>query len=162
MWPKIIMDIENIWQIAIAVAVFLIVLILGIWAIRRVGSAVSGRRGSRLAVSEVQSIDKNRHLVLVRCDDEEHLLLVGGSQDLVVKTNVTGNDLEYIDQPVEYEARPASVEPTFSPAQPAPETSQSRYDPGTSQDSFPAPESSSRDGGIDTPRTTESPLRGER
>ena len=99
-------DLENIWQIALGAAIFAIVLIAGIWALRRAGSAVRGKRGSRLAIAETRAVDKNRHLVLVQCDDEEHLLLIGGAQDVVVKTNV-GQDF--------YESE--NVEPKFAPIQ---------------------------------------------
>jgi len=50
----------------------------------------TGNRGRppRLAVLDVASIDRRRKLVLVRRDNLEHLLLVGGSSDLVVETSI--------------------------------------------------------------------------
>ncbi len=45
-------------------------------------------RGARLGISEVHEIDKNRRLVLVRRDDVEHLLVIGGDHDLVVEQNI--------------------------------------------------------------------------
>ncbi|MBB4076182.1 flagellar biogenesis protein FliO [Bartonella fuyuanensis] len=44
---------------------------------------------SRLAVCETISIDRIRHLVLVRCDNKEHLLLIGGLTDVVVESDIT-------------------------------------------------------------------------
>ena len=92
-----------------------------IWLLKRAGGAISARRGDRLAVLETRSIDKIRHLVLIQCDEEEHLLLVGGPQDLVVKTNVGQDVYETVEyQPPAYEAPAAQVEPTFDlPPQPA-------------------------------------------
>lgn len=42
----------------------------------------------RLAVTEAIAIDARRRLVLVRRDDVEHLILLSGSDDLVVETNI--------------------------------------------------------------------------
>jgi flagellar protein FliO/FliZ len=51
----------------------------------------SGARGRhpRLAVIEDASVDGRRRLVLVRRDNVEHLLLIGGSTDIVVEPNIS-------------------------------------------------------------------------
>jgi len=107
-------QLENVWQYAAAAAGFVIVLILLIWLLRRAGSAVRTRRGDRLAILETRSIDKIRHLVLVQCDEEEHLLLIGGPTDVLVKANV-GADIyeaaEYQSQP--YDVADVPNEPAF-------------------------------------------------
>lgn len=67
-------------------------LILGVlWALRRFGvGGMVARPGSRrrLAVVEVMTVDNRRRLVLVRRDGCEHLLLIGGAQDLVVERGI--------------------------------------------------------------------------
>lgn len=68
-------------------------IVLAAWVMRRFGLGVTmarqgGRRVRRLAVVEVAPIDPKRRLVLVRRDDIEHLLLVGGASDLVVETRI--------------------------------------------------------------------------
>ena len=58
------------------------------WLGRRFGTSgiiPRGRRQRRLAVLEVLPLDNRRRLVLVRRDDAEHLLLIGGTADLVVE-----------------------------------------------------------------------------
>ncbi|WP_375606630.1 MULTISPECIES: hypothetical protein [unclassified Bartonella] len=45
---------------------------------------------SRLALCEVISIDRARRLVLIRCDNKEHLLLIGGLTDMVVESDIAG------------------------------------------------------------------------
>jgi len=45
-------------------------------------------RGGRLSVVETLPLDLRRRLVLVRCDDREHLLLLGNERDVVVSTDV--------------------------------------------------------------------------
>ncbi|EJF90924.1 hypothetical protein ME1_00124 [Bartonella vinsonii subsp. arupensis OK-94-513] len=44
---------------------------------------------SRLTLCETIALDRTRRLVLVRCDDKEHLLLIGGLTDIVVESNIT-------------------------------------------------------------------------
>src|SRR6202011_1890256 len=74
---------------------FLIVLgVIGAiwWTVRRFGS---GRLGSsargrqpRLAVIDYASVDNRRRLILVRRDNVEHLLMIGGPTDIVVEPNI--------------------------------------------------------------------------
>ncbi len=73
----------------IAVLVVLGLLILVAILIRTLGSRSASRRGGRLGLSETYDIDKSRQLVLLRRDDVEHLILIGGPQDLVIETNIS-------------------------------------------------------------------------
>jgi len=75
---------------------FLIVLgLIGVtaWAVRRFGSgrlgggAARGRQ-PRLAVIDYASVDGRRRLILVRRDNVEHLLMIGGPTDVVVEPNI--------------------------------------------------------------------------
>ena len=72
--------------------VILLVLIL-FWIARKVFSGGSGlgsrNRVPRLAVLDVTGVDPKRKLVLVRRDETEHLLLIGGQNDLVVEANIS-------------------------------------------------------------------------
>lgn len=68
--------------------IVLAVLIFGWLMIRAVGGRVRAKRGSRLGISEYYEVDKSRFLVLVRRDDVEHLVLVGGSQDVVIEAGI--------------------------------------------------------------------------
>lgn len=62
------------------------------WLARRVfsGGAGIGSRSKtpRLAVLDVTSVDPKRKLVLIRRDQIEHLLLIGGQNDLVVESDI--------------------------------------------------------------------------
>src|SRR6516162_11855585 len=62
------------------------------WAVRRFGSSrldTSTRgRQPRLAVIDYASVDGRRRLILVRRDNVEHLLMVGGPSDVVVEPNI--------------------------------------------------------------------------
>ncbi len=53
----------------------------------------TGKR--RLAISEIMPLDSKRRLVLVKRDDKEHLLVLGGTTDLVVESNIEENDMSF-------------------------------------------------------------------
>ncbi|MFS2326723.1 flagellar biosynthetic protein FliO [Brucella sp. H1_1004] len=54
------------------------------------GFSTSGRTGRqpRLSVMDAAAVDGRRKLVLIRRDDVEHLLLIGGPNDVVVEQNI--------------------------------------------------------------------------
>lgn len=69
--------------------VFGLILGAGVLVKRYGGQGVLiGRKGGkrRLAVVESLALDNRRRLILIRKDGAEHLLLVGGSADLLVET----------------------------------------------------------------------------
>lgn len=70
-----------------AIAIVVLLILLGI-LFRLFGRTVRGRKGSRLGISEYYEIDKSRRLVLVRRDDMEHLVLIGGNQDVVIESDI--------------------------------------------------------------------------
>lgn len=78
---------DNLPVIIAALAVLgLLILVLLVW--RAISPRVAGRRGQRLGISEYHELDKTRRLVLVRRDDVEHLILIGGPQDVVVESGI--------------------------------------------------------------------------
>jgi flagellar protein FliO/FliZ len=63
------------------------------WAVRRFGAGRLGGAGARgrqprLAVIDYASVDSRRRLILVRRDNIEHLVLIGGPTDVVVEANI--------------------------------------------------------------------------
>jgi Meckel syndrome type 1 protein len=73
-----------IYAVAAIIALAIVALIL----VKIFGKTVRGRRGNRLSISEYYEIDKSRRLVLIRRDEVEHLLLIGGNQDVVIESSV--------------------------------------------------------------------------
>lgn len=78
------------WTIA---ALFLLLILLVLARIIRnltAGTFVAGGRNrrTRLAVMDAAAVDNQRRLVLVRRDDVEHLILIGGPTDVVVEQNI--------------------------------------------------------------------------
>jgi len=64
-----------------------------VWLIRRfagnrLGANTNRGRMPRLAVIDAAAVDGRRRLVLVRRDNIEHLLMIGGPTDIVVEANI--------------------------------------------------------------------------
>jgi hypothetical protein len=86
-------------QIVWIIASILIVLILigaVAWLVRRfsgnnLGSGGNRSRMPRLAVVDAAAVDGRRRLVLVRRDNVEHLIMIGGPTDVVVEPNINRN-----------------------------------------------------------------------
>ncbi|WP_029583699.1 flagellar biosynthetic protein FliO [Bradyrhizobium sp. URHD0069] len=58
------------------------------FATNRVGANTNRGRMPRLAVIDAAAVDGRRRLVLVRRDNVEHLLMIGGPTDMVVESNI--------------------------------------------------------------------------
>jgi hypothetical protein len=76
-----------------AAAIIALILLFVLWRIIRHfsgGTYVAGGRNrkTRLAVMDATAIDSHRRLVLVRRDDVEHLILIGGAADVVVERDI--------------------------------------------------------------------------
>jgi flagellar protein FliO/FliZ len=86
------------WSYIVGALIVLAVLVLLFLVLRSLGGRVRGGKGARLGISEYHEIDKDRRLVLVRRDDYEHLVLIGGAQDVVIETGIPiGFDRDYDD-----------------------------------------------------------------
>jgi hypothetical protein len=75
-----------------AVALGLLCLVAVLWFIRNRPSSPFIRGGKnrqpRLAVLDAAAIDTRRRLVLVRRDDVEHLIMIGGPTDVVIESRI--------------------------------------------------------------------------
>src|SRR6476619_3772778 len=80
-------------KVVLFVIVVLGLLALAFWLLRRFGGgrlgddATRGRQ-PRLAVIDQATVDSRRRLVLIRRDNVEHLLIIGGPSDVVVEPNI--------------------------------------------------------------------------
>ena len=80
-------------RFVVAFVIVLALIGLTFWLIRRFGTVRAGAaaqrgRQPRLAVIDAAPVDGRRRLVLVRRDNVEHLLLIGGPSDFVVEQNI--------------------------------------------------------------------------
>jgi hypothetical protein len=100
------------------------------WLVRRYSSGGLGRIGRgrvpRLAVIDAMAVDGRRRLVLVRRDNIEHLLLIGGPTDVVV------------EQAIQRPRRPAAKPQAAAPIPPAANEA-SPFDIGHASESAPIP-----------------------
>ena len=81
--------------ITFIVAFIVVLALIGVaaWLVRRfansrIGSNTQRGRMPRLAVIDAAAVDGRRRLVLVRRDNVEHLLMIGGPTDIVVEPNI--------------------------------------------------------------------------
>lgn len=72
-------------------------------------------RQPRLGVVDIYDLDRQRQLVLLRRDNVEHLLLIGGLNDVVIETNIVRVAGARIPAPVAENA-PERFEPNFDQA----------------------------------------------
>ena len=107
----------------IVAALVLAVLLIGTLVYRALHKRVRGRKGQRLGISEYHEIDETRRLVLVRRDETEHLILIGGAQDIVVESGIRlVNSIDELDdEPVRspIPLRPAPRAPVFAERRPS-------------------------------------------
>src|SRR5437773_8444319 len=73
------------------------------WLVRRfagnrLGANANRGRMPRLAVIDAAAVDGRRRLVLVRRDNIEHLLMIGGPTDIVVESNIVRASRDQIPQ----------------------------------------------------------------
>ncbi|MGP2492257.1 hypothetical protein ACTDI4_11595 [Mesorhizobium sp. PUT5] len=79
-----------LWTLAALVLLLVVLLIVKLVRSLTFGTFVAGGRNrkTRLAVMDATAVDSHRRLVLVRRDDIEHLLLIGGPTDVVVERDI--------------------------------------------------------------------------
>ncbi|KPH08197.1 flagellar biosynthesis protein FliO [Rhizobium acidisoli] len=97
------------------VGLALLLLILVLWVIRSRAPSPFVRGGRnrqpRLQVLDAAAVDARRRLVLVRRDDVEHLIMIGGPSDIVIESRIlpaAAGQPETADRPQPVEQRPVS------------------------------------------------------
>ena len=78
-------------------------------AVRRrpVGSAAARGRQPRLGVVDHANVDSRRRLLIIRRDNVEHLVMVGGPTDVVVETNIVRGAVGHARRRDRHARRPA-------------------------------------------------------
>lgn len=79
-----------VWTFAALILLVIVLVIIRLVRSLTFGTFVAGGRNrkTRLAVMDATAVDSHRRLVLVRRDDIEHLLLIGGPTDVVVEREI--------------------------------------------------------------------------
>jgi hypothetical protein len=99
----------------VAIGLLLLVAILWIMRNRAPSPFVRGGRNRqpRLQVLDAAAVDARRRLVLVRRDDVEHLIMIGGPSDIVIESRILPIDAS---EPERAPERPPAPSPAPSPA----------------------------------------------
>ena len=118
------------WLLAFAVILVLLVL-LGVFVRKISGGGLRARgqggnraRQPRLGVVDVHDLDRQRKLVLIRRDNVEHLIMIGGASDVLVESAIVrGAAARPAQVPVDYghAERPVAAE-SFAPVETGEET----------------------------------------
>lgn len=93
-------DVEGISLLRLAIASIAVIGLLGgfAWLLKYIVargwlSQIKISNNSRIKLVETLPLDARRRMVIVRCDNKEHLLLLGVNQDLVVDSNLPSPQL---------------------------------------------------------------------
>ncbi|WP_420135948.1 flagellar biosynthetic protein FliO [Sinorhizobium fredii] len=104
-----------------AVAIGLLCLVAVLWIMRTRPSSPFVRGGKnrqpRLAVLDAAAVDTRRRLVLVRRDDVEHLIMIGGPTDIVIESRIVPDDATPTASPVRAAAEQQTGKPAAAPEQ---------------------------------------------
>ncbi len=84
---------NNLIVAVVGVGVALLLLAIALWIIRRRSGSAPFIRGGRnrqprLQVLDATAVDARRRLVLVRRDNVEHLVMIGGPTDIVIESGI--------------------------------------------------------------------------
>lgn len=101
-----------LWTFAALILLIIVLVIIKLIRSMTFGTFVAGGRNrkTRLAVMDATAVDSHRRLVLVRRDDIEHLILIGGPTDVVVEREIRYGQSR----------RPAFIGESSNEAQPKP------------------------------------------
>ena len=83
---------KPVFFVSVVATVFVVVVIVG-WLVRSISTKQRGGAAARncnpqLAVIDVALLAGRRKLIIIRRDNVEHLLIIGGPSDVVVETNI--------------------------------------------------------------------------
>lgn len=87
---------NNYLTFILALGIVIVMIVLAVWLIKVVGQAtrtVGRGRNRRLAVVESIAIDQKRQAIIIRRDGAEHLIVIGGPNDLVVESGFEASAL---------------------------------------------------------------------
>ncbi|WP_332065514.1 hypothetical protein [Bartonella sp. CB189] len=76
--------------VAVIVAIPVIIMFLRHLSIRNLN--IRNKYPLRLTICDTIAIDQTRRLILIRRDNTEHLILIGGQTDIIIESNITGDE----------------------------------------------------------------------
>ncbi|MBB6310098.1 flagellar biosynthetic protein FliO [Xanthobacter tagetidis] len=138
------------FPVRLGVAILVIAVLLGatVMLMRAIGGRraimTRGRSGPRLTLVDSLNVDARRKLMLVRRDDVEHLILIGGTSDIVVEADIGKAEAVAVAQPAFETREPAAPAAQIQAPQARPalarEPAAPRIAPAPALDALPAAE----------------------
>ena len=143
---------NNLIVAVVGVGVALLVLAIALWLLRRRSGSAPFIRGGRnrqprLQVLDATAVDARRRLVLVRRDNVEHLVMIGGPTDIVIESGIGAIPIVRDVQEPELKALPRQ------------ETEQKRAEPSIPQERRPALPQQQPVSAVAPASVTEEPIR---
>lgn len=137
-----------LWTLAALVLLVVVLLVVRLIRGMTFGTYVAGGRSrkTRLSVMDATAVDSHRRLVLVRRDDVEHLLLIGGPTDVVVERDIRLVAARRAVLTGESGQQPRPTQPAPAPAagHPGPPRSQAAHQSSGNRETAPSPKPVSR------------------
>lgn len=103
------MESDYFFQYIIALLILAVMLLGFVWVVRVIREKgisawgkkmIGNRKGARLKISEAMQVDAKRKLVIVECDQKEFLILIGGSNDIILDSMADNNFSDMIKKDV--------------------------------------------------------------
>lgn len=113
--PDIAIDLALYVKFVLALVFVIILILAATWGLKKLYRFSGSMRGAnrRVSILEVQPVDTRRRLILVRRDNREHLLLIGGETDIVVERDIRPfQGMVALEEERALDARSADREPT--------------------------------------------------
>jgi hypothetical protein len=133
------------WTLVALVALGVIMLLVRI--VRKVSSGSynsSGNYRARLAVMDAAEVDAQRRLVLVRRDEVEHLIMIGGPSDIVIEQNIVGPGRSHPPRTSEPQRRASEHQAATPRVEPAPVATERPAQPTRPPRAVPPPVAEAR------------------
>jgi len=73
------------------------------------GNMVATGSQKRLSIVEIKVIDAKHRLVLMRRDNKEHLVMLGGERDLLIESGIDAPELPEVAEPSNTQTTPANA-----------------------------------------------------
>src|SRR5262245_19268984 len=153
-----------LWTLLALIILVIVLIVIRIVKSMTFGTFVAGGRNrkTRLAVMDAAAVDSQRRLVLVRRDDVEHLILIGGPTDVVVERDIKLHQMARRPAPAG-EPPPASQRQAGAPVpgrqeqRPAQPVKHEPRQPQTAAQTTPPPPVAAKVAPVRTPATATEP-----
>lgn len=89
------MDIAEYLRFVFALAFVIALILMLAFVARRYGLGYRNMPRTakrRLSISEILPVDGKRRIVIIKRDNKEHLLMIGGTTDLVIERDIKDNE----------------------------------------------------------------------